>query len=88
MECEANLQKIQPEMYRAQLEYDSRYYDLLLHSGGASAPIREAEAKKTLELEPIYEKYHSLKLKVRLLYSEKETLTTVSSNLRSMSWQS
>lgn len=86
MECEKNLQTIIPDMYRAEMEYNSRYFDLLLHSMGGSAPVREADAKKTLELEPVYERYHSLKMKIRQLYSEKDTLTTVASNLRNMSY--
>lgn len=86
LKTEQEIQDLMPEHYKTQVSFDQRYYALLQQSMAGSAPMREADAKKALELEPIFEKHHDLKLKMRLLYSKKETLTTISSNLRSMSW--
>lgn len=88
LNLEEKLQKKLPLMYKAEVEYNQKYFDLLLRSMGSSAPAREADAKTQLKEDPIFDLYHNLKLDVKILWSEKETLTTISSNLRSMTWQS
>lgn len=86
LKTEQELQEKIPELYKAELEYNSKYHEFLLHSLASSAPMREAEAKKRLEEEPIYETYQIARLKVRLLYSRKETFIEICRNLRSYNY--
>lgn len=83
---EMKIQKLLPIVNKLTIKYESMYHNFLLHSGMASAPQREAEAKEKLALEPINEEYLESKMELRLAYSMKDTLTTISSNMRSMAW--
>lgn len=78
------LKKEVPLLEKLEYEYYSNYNHKLLNSGMGTIGLKEAEAKETLRLEPIFEKYHEQKLKVRLILTEKEILFEVSKNLRSL----
>ena len=74
------------EFYKTELEYTSTYNKNVLKSGMASQPLREAEAMETLKLDPIYEKYHTLKLEIKLLYMRKDIYVEISRNIRNLAF--
>lgn len=72
------------ELRELEYKYDIRYYDLLLHSHGANAPAREAEAVSTLEMEGLYEPVTVARGDVKALFVRKDCLIEISKNLRSL----
>lgn len=79
-----SLEEKLPELEKYQVEYDKKYCTFLLNSGMGNAEKREAEAKLMIQQEPIFEKFHSSKLDVRLLLNAKEVYIEVGRNLRNI----
>lgn len=75
-----------PQLQVAESQYQGKYYDFLLRSKMGSQSSREAEAHKLIEQEEIYDKYLSLKMEVKLLYTHLDAYKTISSNLRNLSY--
>ena len=67
-----------------ELAYQQRLDQLVMSSQRVSQPLREAEARASIALEPIYEEYLEAKLRARLSYQRLDTLKVVSANLRSL----
>ena len=93
IELNAKLEKTDEELavalakvFPLEVEYTTRYNQLMLHSGMANQTGREAEALETLKQEDIYVKYHEAKLTVKILYSRKDTLIEISRNIRSLAF--
>jgi|SRR3990167_4411780 len=72
--------------YKTEMEYTTFYNKRLLRSGMATQALKEAEVLEGLKLEPIYEKYQTLKLEIKLLYMRVEVYKEVSRNIRSLAF--
>ena len=84
LEIGNSLKLLLPELDKLEHEYYNNYHGKLLNSGMGTIILKEAEAKQTLALEPIYDKYHNKKIELRILLHEKEILTEVSKNFRAI----
>ena len=84
LEIANTLERLIPQLSKAELAYDLRFYDLLLHSGLGTIAAKEAEAKLTCQQEGLLEPVQNMKGDVRLLYHQKDCYIEISRNLRAI----
>lgn len=75
------------KLFPLELAYTRRKNDLILNSGMATMLLKEAEASNTLAMEDISDQYLEAKLRVKILYSRRDTFMEISRNLRSMAFE-
>jgi len=73
-----------PQLRVSEWKYDKRFYQLILSSGIGNQAGREAEAKLTCDAEGLFSPLADLRGEVRALINEKEMLTEISKNIRSL----
>ena len=74
------------KLFPLEMQYTTKYNQLMLNSGMGNQTAREAEALEQMKLEPIYLEYHTAKLDVKILYMRLDTLKEVSKNMRNLAF--
>lgn len=74
-------QKIR-ELQKADLAYNLRFWDLILHSGMGTIAAKEAEANLTCNEEGLLEPVQMLRADVRALYHEKDCYIVLAKGLK------
>ncbi len=69
-------------------KYQMNYYNSLQHSPMGSQDRRESEAILAANTDGLYKPFLDAKIEVRTLMNEKEMLTEISRNIRSMKGES
>ena len=70
------------ELQEAELKYNLRFWDLLLHSGMGTIATKEAESNLICKEEGLLEPVQILRADVKSLYHKKDFLLEISRNLR------
>lgn len=86
METTEELATSLTKLFPLEMEYTTRYNQLMMNSPRANQASREAEALETLKLEDIYIKYQTAKLDTKILYTRLETYKEVSRNMRNLAF--
>jgi hypothetical protein len=73
------------ELQVAEYNYDRRYNSLFLQSGMGTIVAKEAEAKSVCDEEGLFSPLADLRGELKALYIEKDLLTEMSRNLRTIS---
>ena len=76
-------QKIR-QLQEAEMKYNLRFWDLLLHSGMGNQASREAEASLVCQEEGLLEPLQILRADVKALYHQKDCFQEISRNLRAL----
>lgn len=76
------------ELREAELRYNLRFYDLLLHSGMGTIVAKEAEANTVCHEEGLLEPVQTLRAEVKSLYYEKDCYIEIGKNLRTIQQES
>lgn len=71
-----------PLLSFAESAYQKKFFYYLLHSVGANAQLREAEARTICQTDGLVEPFEELKIEVRTLLHQKEILIEVAKNMR------
>ena len=75
-----------PKFYKLEFEYTTSYHKKLMVSGMATQALREAEVMEDLKNDPIYEKYHSARVEIKILYLRIDAYKEISRNIRSLAF--
>jgi hypothetical protein len=86
IETDEELATALTKLFPLEMQYTTRYNNLMLHSGMTNQTSREAEALEVVKLEPIYEEYLEQKLQVKILYSRLDVLKEISRNMRNLAF--
>jgi len=81
------LKTLLPILKDAEYKYNKVYYDCIVRSGLGNAEKREAEAFLVCDTEGVLKPFTEAKIDVRTLINEKECLTEISKNIRTMRGQ-
>lgn len=74
------------KLFPLEMEYTTRYNQLMMNSPRANQASREAEALESLKVEGIYLKYQEAKLDTKILYTRLDTFREVSRNMRNLAF--
>ena len=72
------------QLQEAEITFNLRFWDLLLHSGMGTIGAKEAEANLTCNQEGLLEPLQILRADVKGLYHEKDCFTEIARNLRAI----
>ncbi len=74
------------QLFKLEVEYTTKYNQLLLHSNMGTQALKTAEVEEMMKQDPIYVPYQEKRLEVKILYSKLDTLREISRNMRNLAF--